>query len=126
MCAGGRILNYLKSLLSDKRTDVLFVGYQAKGTPGYEIQKYGSKGGYAMIEGEKYQVNARVHSISGYSAHADQKNLIDFVKRMKNKPQEIRIVHGDERAKNELARQYRQLMGGKTNIIIPCLTRELV
>lgn len=119
MCAGGRILNYLKALLSDKRTDVLFVGYQAKGTPGYEIQKYGSKGGYAMIEGEKYQVNAKVHSISGYSAHADQKNLIDFVKRMKNKPTEVRIIHGDEDAKNALKQKYRALLGPKVGVDIP-------
>ena len=119
MCAGGRILNYLKALLNDKRTDVLFVGYQAKGTPGYEIQKYGAKGGYAMIEGEKYHVSAKVHSISGYSAHADQKNLIDFVKRMKNKPQEIRIVHGDDDAKNALKQKYRALLGPKVGVDIP-------
>ncbi len=119
MCAGGRILNYLKVLLSDKRTDVLFVGYQAKSTPGHEIQKYGPKGGYVMIDGDKYQVNAQVHTISGYSAHADQKNLIDFVTRMRRKPQEIRIVHGDDDAKGELKGKYRQLLGGDANIIIP-------
>ncbi|WP_250657364.1 MBL fold metallo-hydrolase RNA specificity domain-containing protein [Alkalimarinus coralli] len=121
MCAGGRIVNYLKALLGDRRTDVLFVGYQATGTPGHEIQKYGSRDGFVVLDGVKYQINAQVHTISGYSAHADQKNLIDFVKRMKRKPKEIRIVHGDERAKNELARQYRQLLGERTKLTIPCL-----
>lgn len=119
MCAGGRILNYLKALLGDKRTDVLFVGYQAKGTPGHDIQKYGAKGGYAIIDGEKYQVNAGVHTISGYSAHADQKNLIDFVKRMKNRPQEIRIIHGDRDAKIALKQKYSALLGGWANVDIP-------
>jgi metallo-beta-lactamase family protein len=48
--------NYLKALLPDKRTDVLFVGYQAKGTPGRDIQRYapnisGKPTGYVMLEG---------------------------------------------------------------------------
>ncbi|UZE95145.1 MBL fold metallo-hydrolase RNA specificity domain-containing protein [Alkalimarinus alittae] len=119
MCAGGRILNYLKALLADQRTDVLFVGYQAKGTPGHDIQQYGSKGGYVMIEGEKYPINAQIHTISGYSAHADQKNLTDFVKRMKKKPQEIRIIHGDNDAKSALKAKYRTLLGEEVNIKIP-------
>ena len=119
MCAGGRILNYLKALLDDKRTDVLFVGYQAKGTPGHDIQRYGAKGGYVMIEGIKYQLNARVHTISGYSAHADQKNLIDFVKRMKNKPKEIRIIHGDDDAKHALKQKYLALLGAEARVNIP-------
>lgn len=127
MCAGGRILNYLKALLGDKRTDVLFVGYQAKGTPGHDIQKYGqkygqasgSKGGYATIDGKKYPIKAQVHTISGYSAHADQKNLLDFVKRMRNKPQEIRIVHGDDEAKHALKKRYQAMLGSEVSINIP-------
>lgn len=119
MCAGGRIVNYLKALLDDQRTDILFVGYQAKGTPGYEIQRYGPRGGYVMIEGARYQVKASVHTISGYSAHADQKNLIDFVKRMKKKPTEIRIIHGDDGAKSALKQKYRGLLGSTTDILIP-------
>jgi len=119
MCAGGRILNYLKALLGDKRTDILFVGYQAKGTSGHEIQKYGEKGGYTIIDGKKYPIKAQIHTISGYSAHADQKNLIDFVKRMKNKPQEIRIVHGDDKAKQTLKQRYKALLGGELRVEIP-------
>jgi len=119
MCAGGRILNYLKALLGDKRTDILFVGYQAKGTPGHEIQKYAEKGGYTIIDGKKYPIKAQIHTISGYSAHADQKNLIDFVKRMKNKPQEIRIVHGDDKAKQALKQRYKALLGGELRVEIP-------
>ena len=51
MCAGGRIVNYLKALLEDDKTDLLFVGCQAQGTPGRDIQKYGPKGGYVELEG---------------------------------------------------------------------------
>ena len=102
MCTGGRMLNYLKALLEDARTDILFVGYQAQGTPGRAIQKYGARHGYVELEGKKYDIRAGVYTISGYSAHADQDNLFRFVKRMRKKPSEIRLVHGDYDAKQSL------------------------
>ncbi len=106
MCSGGRILNYLTALIQDPRTDILFVGYQAKGTIGRTIQKYGPrKGGYVIINRQKFTINAGVHTISGYSAHADQKNLLNFVKRMRKKPEKIRLVHGDRKAKAELKKR---------------------
>ena len=64
----GRILNYLKAILGDPRHDVLFVGYQARGTPGREIQKYGPKGGYAVLDGQHYPIRAAIHTLGGYSA----------------------------------------------------------
>ena len=111
MCSGGRIVNYLKVLIEDQRTDILFVGYQAQGTPGRTIQKYGprkngsnnSRVGWVELEGKKYDINAEVHTISGYSAHADQRNLVNFIKRMRHKPTDIRLVHGDAEAKASLA-----------------------
>ena len=106
MCAGGRMVNYLKALLPDARTDVLFVGYQAKGTPGRDIQQYGPRGGYVYLDAERIDINAAVHTIGGYSAHADQKDLVNFVKRMRHKPKEIRIVHGEQEAKQK----YRSLL----------------
>jgi len=102
MCGGGRIVNYLKALIGDARTDVLFVGYQAAGTPGRDILDYGPKGGYVVLDGQRYPIRAKVHAISGYSAHADQKNLLDFVRRIRCKPREIRLVHGDAEAKKAL------------------------
>ena len=105
MCSGGRIVNYLKAMLGDKRHNVLFVGYQAKGTPGHEIQTYGPKGGYVYLDGERIDVRAGIANIGGYSAHADQKGLVEFVTEMREWPGEIRIVHGEAKAKQELARQ---------------------
>jgi metallo-beta-lactamase family protein len=110
MCAGGRIQNYLEALLPDSRTDVVFVGYQAQGTPGREIQKYGPRGGYVMLSGQRVEINASVQTISGYSAHADQDNLVRFVKGIYRKPREIRIVHGDDAAKEALAERLRQVV----------------
>ncbi|PNG15463.1 MBL fold metallo-hydrolase [Stutzerimonas stutzeri] len=105
MCSGGRIVNYLKAMLGDKRHNVLFVGYQAKGTPGHEIQTYGPKGGYVYLDGERIDVRAGIASIGGYSAHADQKGLVGFVTGMHQWPTEIRVVHGEEGAKRELSAQ---------------------
>ncbi len=110
MCTGGRIITYLKALLGDKRTDVLFVGYQAAGTPGREIQKYGPRGGYVHINGAKINIKASIHTISGYSAHADQKGLVNFIRRMRYKPAEIRLVHGDEKAKQELKQKFEAIL----------------
>lgn len=102
MCAGGRIMNYLKAMLSDERHQVLFVGYQGAGTPGRAIQQYGPQGGWVEIDGQRIDIKAGVTTISGYSAHADQKDLINFVKRMRRWPHTIRLVHGDQTAKNAL------------------------
>lgn len=122
MCSSGRIVTYLKSMLNDSRHNVLFVGYQASGTPGQAIQCYGSANGYVDIEGERIDIEAGVASIGGYSAHADQRGLVKFVTGMRRRPSHIRIVHGEEKAKqalaNELKRAYEQ--HGKTlNIAIP-------
>jgi len=53
MCSGKRIVNCLKAMLGDARHNVLFVGYQAAGTPGRAIQIYGLKGGYVDLDGER-------------------------------------------------------------------------
>ena len=118
MCSGGRIVNYLKALLQDHRTDVLFVGYQAQGTPGRDIQRYGQKGGYVYLDGERIDIKAAIHTISGYSAHADQKDLVNFVKRMRHKPKEIRIVHGDQEAKQALKTELQRIVPD-ADLVIP-------
>jgi len=102
MCNGGRIKIYLKALIEDQRTDILFVGYQANGTPGKIIQKYGPRKGYVEFDRKRYQINAEIHTVSGYSAHADQHNLLNFVKRMRHQPSVTYLVHGDRGAKIEL------------------------
>lgn len=99
MCAGGRVVNYLKAMLGNPRHQVLFVGYQGAGTPGRDIQRYGPEGGWVMLDGERYDIRAGITTINGYSAHADQRDLLTFIKRMRHWPKEIRLVHGDTSAK---------------------------
>mgnify|MGYP003753866345 FL=1 len=102
MCSGGRIVNYLKALIEDPRTDILFVGYQAKGTIGRKIQKYGPQNGYVQMDNKRYTIAAGVETISGYSAHAGQDNLLRFIKGIRKKPSLIRLVHGEPYAQEAL------------------------
>lgn len=120
MCTGGRIVNYLKAMLGDRQTDVLFVGYQAAGTPGRDIQRHGPEQGYVVLDGQRIDIRAGIHSLSGYSAHADQSDLIRFVSRMRHKPKEIRLVHGDMDAKLMLKQRLEEKHPG-VKVTIGCL-----
>jgi len=103
MCTGGRIVDYLRTGINDPRNDVVFVGYQAHGTPGRIIQEYAGKpGGYVSLDGERCPIRARVHVLGGYSAHADQKGLVDWVQSMPEKPKRIKLVHGEAGARKAL------------------------
>lgn len=102
MCSGGRIINYLKAMLGDARHNVVFVGYQASGTPGAAIQRFGPRGGYVELDGQRFDIRAKVHSLGGYSAHADQNGLVRFVTGMRGWPAEVRLVHGEQKAKEQL------------------------
>ncbi|XKF16209.1 MBL fold metallo-hydrolase [Halomonas sp. BLK-85] len=105
MCAGGRIMNYLKAMLGDARHQVVFVGYQGAGTPGRDIQQYGPQGGWVAIDGQRIDIKAGITTLSGYSAHADQKDLLNFVKRMRRWPSKIHLVHGETHARQTLKTQ---------------------
>lgn len=102
MAAGGRVVNYLKAMLGDERHHVLFVGYQAEGTPGRAIQRAG-RGGHVELDGETCAIRAGVDTISGYSAHADQGDLLRFVRGIRKGPEEVRLVHGEPAARAALA-----------------------
>ncbi|BBO72947.1 MBL fold hydrolase [Desulfosarcina widdelii] len=104
MCTGGRIIDHLKKGIEDPKSDILFVGYQAAGTPGRAIQDNAEKpGGYVYLDGERKTIRADVHTLSGYSAHADQKGLVDWITSMPEKPGAIKLVHGEGGARRALA-----------------------
>ena len=106
MCVGGRVVNYLKHFVGQEETDIVFVGYQAAGTPGSYLQR-GSD--WVSLDGRKFEVRAKVHSLSGYSAHADQADLIRFVEEFEERPRQIRLVHGEYQAKKTLAAKLSEL-----------------
>jgi metallo-beta-lactamase family protein len=118
MCSGGRIVNYLKAMLGDPKHDVLFCGYQAAGTAGRAIQQHGPRGGWVDLDGQRIDIRAQVHTLAGYSAHADQADLLNFIGRMRQPPRQVRLVHGDDTAKQTLARLIRQRHPG-TEVVVP-------
>ncbi|WP_404310620.1 MBL fold metallo-hydrolase RNA specificity domain-containing protein [Neorhodopirellula lusitana] len=101
MCTGGRVMNYLKRFIGDPRTDIVFAGYQASGTPGHFISR-GSD--WVRLDGKKHTIHAAVHQLTGYSAHGDQADLIRFVEEMESRPGEIRLVHGEYGPKRTLGK----------------------
>lgn len=118
MCAGGRVVNYLKAMLGDARHNVVFVGYQARGTPGHSIQTYGPRGGYAEFDGERFDIRAGIHTLSGYSAHADRDDLTRFVTRMRHLPAEVRLVHGEDDTRQALADHLTRITEGKVRVVV--------
>ena len=99
MCDVGRIKHHLKHNIWNSKSTILFVGYQAPGTLGYEIVNGAKK---VTIFGEEFAVNARIEYIEGYSGHADQEWLMNFVYSFYNKPKHIFLVHGEEESQEVL------------------------
>ncbi|SON51017.1 MBL fold metallo-hydrolase [Vibrio tapetis] len=103
MCQGGRVVNYLKALLPDERTDVIFAGYQAHGTLGRTLQNSAKHAVNSVdINGERIPLKAQVHTMYGYSAHADQSDLTKFVAGIGSQVSEIHLIHGDVEPKKTL------------------------
>ncbi len=92
MCEVGRIKHHLKHHIWDPNSTILFVGYQAPGTLGRKIVD-GAK--TVKIFGDELTVNARIEYIEGYSGHADQEWLMNFVYSFISKPKTIFLVHGE-------------------------------
>jgi metallo-beta-lactamase family protein len=109
MCTGGRIVEYLEAFIGKPNTDIVFVGYQAIGTKGREIQECEGGKCSVRIDHHNHPVRAKTHTLTGYSAHADQSDLIRFVEGIPVKPREIRLVHGEDPAKEVLADKLRAL-----------------
>ena len=114
MCEVGRIKHHLKHNLWNPNSTILFVGYQAPGTLGRKIVD-GAK--TVKIFGEEIAINARIEYIEGYSGHADQEWLLNFIYSFITKPKTIFLVHGEPEGQIAL----KQKIQGTTQIpvIIP-------
>jgi len=106
MCTGGRIVDHLKAGIEDPKNDIIFIGYNARGTTGRAIQEAATqKRSQITLGGRNYQLQAEVHTLESYSAHADQRELVEWVKLMPEKPRKIKLVHGETSAQTALAKE---------------------
>lgn len=95
MITGGRVLEYLKHYIGDSRNTVLIVGFQAEGTRGRALLNRSHE---LKMHGKFYEVRAHIAEITGLSAHADQSELIEWVKKYEIPPKQIMLVHGESSA----------------------------
>lgn len=100
MCEAGRIKHHLKHNLWDARNSVIFVGYQAEGTLGRKLTD-GQK--TVHIFGEPIVVAAEIYDLKGFSAHADQKGLLNWISAFNPTPSKIFLVHGEKLSKSDFA-----------------------
>jgi len=112
MCEGGRIRHHLKHNLWRSECSVIFVGFQGKGTLGREIVD-GEK--TVHILGEEISVKASIYTINGFSAHADQAELIEWISFFKDSP-EVFIVHGEEEVSMVFSSLVNERFGLKTYV----------
>lgn len=92
MVTGGRVLTYLQQLIDEPSTTVLLVGYQAEGTRGRQLQDGAHE---IRFFGKYFPVKATIKSIESLSAHADQKDLLNWMRNIKNSPEKVYLIHGE-------------------------------
>jgi len=93
MATGGRIMHHLINRLPDPNTIVLFTGYQAEETLGRQLME-GAKS--VSIFGQNIQVAARVQTLTNFSAHADQREIMNWLKQMPKPPKRLFLTHGED------------------------------
>ncbi|MBP5639289.1 MAG: MBL fold metallo-hydrolase [Victivallales bacterium] len=113
MCTGGRIKHHLAHNIENPHNTVLFVGYQAEGTLGREILD-GEKN--VRILGEQFTVRARIAKLEGFSAHADQGELLHWLKTVDGTPKTLFVTHGEKNAAATFSSVVSEKLGWHTEV----------
>ena len=113
MCDGGRIRHHLRWNISRPECALIFVGFQAAGTLGRRIVDGAAE---VRLFGESYPVRAKVFTIGGLSAHADQSALLGWLGHFQRPPQATWIVHGEPLAANSLCEAVKERLGWRAQV----------
>lgn len=108
MCNAGRILHHIKANVWKPQTHVMIVGFQGRGTIGRQLVDGAEE---IRIFGEKIRVNATVHTLSGFSAHAGQTDLLHWFSFMAHCKPKVVLTHGEDEPRNALAAKIRKQFG---------------
>lgn len=122
MCEGGRILYHLQQHLPDPLASIVFVGYQAENTRGRQIVSGKPE---VNLFGRDYPVRAHIHNLEGFSGHADQAMLLEWLGHMEKAPQHIFLVHGEDESKEALSAKIREDLGWDSRVAPQGETVEL-
>ncbi len=114
MATGGRVVHHLFHHLPHERNGVIFVGYQAEGTRGRRLLDGEPQ---IQIYGQSVEVKAKIYSIDGLSAHADQTELMEWAEGFTEKPKFAFVVHGEDKSSEVLAKKLNDELGWNT--IVP-------
>ena len=114
MLTGGRVVGHLRNLIDDPKATILFVGYQGEGTLGAHLQAGARE---VKLDGQVRRVHCQVRSISGFSAHADESELLDWLSHFivgkrpgdPGYPRRVFLVHGDPEAQIAMEPKVRYL-----------------
>jgi len=100
MLTGGRVVGHLRELIGDPDATILFVGYQGQGTLGASLQAGATT---AKVDGLVVQVRCQIKSISGFSAHADESQILDWLHNFgANGVRRVFMVHGEPEAQTAI------------------------
>lgn len=121
MCTGGRIVHHIENNIQNAKTSIIFVGFQVPGTLGRKLVDGEPE---IAIHGKKYEVRARIHTLGGFSAHADKDDLMYWLRSFGHTPRKVFIVHGEEEVANEFAGTIQSELNLSTHI--PGLFEEVV
>ena len=113
MCDSGRIKHHLKHHLWRPGSHIVIIGYQAEGTLGRRIVEGAQT---VRIFGEEIAVQAHIHTLGGFSAHADQKGLLDWLSHFNNPNLEVFVIHGEEKVASALGQRIRERFHFKTMV----------
>lgn len=115
MCTGGRVKHHLQNNIRHEESSIVFVGYAAHGT----LARRNIDGAKEVrIYGEDMPVRAQTHTINGFSAHADQAELLAWHRHAGTPPQTF-LVHGEEECMGEFAKLLKD-----TQVEMPALSQE--
>ena len=113
MCTGGRIKYHLRNNITNSKSIIMFIGYQAVGTLGRVLVE-GAK--EVRILGQKYPVKAKIVRIHGFSAHADRNELFGWLKKLKTPPRKVFVVHGETGSANAFGDYIRENTGWQVDV----------
>ena len=121
MCDAGRIRHHLKHNIWKPGASIVFVGYQAVGTPGRKIVEKASK---ITLFGEDMDIAARIYTINGFSAHAGQDQLLSWLEPLVHDKANVVLVHGEEKAQTTLSGLIKEKFG--VTPLVPGYMEEMI